>query len=329
MSSEKRPLADLPTFAELEMRRDAPPWSSWGLLGPLGTFALLDDEQVIAGIRTVRSGRRFDLTWPVNAFDPPTSATRRLAEHHIFQKRPDHRDDWIDSLYLQGTTQIDGLRHQAHAVHGFYDGTAADELAEDGGPLGVDRWAQAGGFVGRAVLVDVDRHLQRQRGSGLDHARGEAFPVSLLDEAIAASGVELRPRDILLIRTGWCEYYFDQMTPEARVELPGQLVCPGLAQSRETLAWIWDHQISLIASDTVAVEAVPTVATPDFRAIDASGRMHPPWVALLGLALGELWRLDEIAEACGQDGVYEMLVVAAPLNLPGGVGSPANAIAIR
>ena len=47
------------------------------------------------------------------------------------------------------------------------------------------------------------------------------------------------------------------------------------------------------------------------------------------MALGELWSLDALADDCARDGVYECMVVAIPLNLPRGVGSPANAIAIK
>jgi hypothetical protein len=49
---------------------------------------------------------------------------------------------------------------------------------------------------------------------------------------------------------------------------------------------------------------------------------------LLGMALGELFVLDRLAELCASEGRWEFLFVAVPLNLPGGVGSPANAIAV-
>ena len=60
-----------------------------------------------------------------------------------------------------------------------------------------------------------------------------------------------------------------------------------------------------------------------------TGLMHRAMIPLLGLAVGELWWLDDLAAACARDGRYESLVVASPLNLVGGVGTPANATAIR
>jgi uncharacterized membrane protein len=59
-----------------------------------------------------------------------------------------------------------------------------------------------------------------------------------------------------------------------------------------------------------------------------AGLMHPTLIALLGLCLGELWDLEALAEDCAATGVYECFLSCKPLNLTGGVGSPANAMAI-
>jgi hypothetical protein len=48
-----------------------------------------------------------------------------------------------------------------------------------------------------------------------------------------------------------------------------------------------------------------------------------------GLTLGELWVLDDLAADCAADGAYEFLLAAQPLNLPGGMGSPINPIALK
>jgi hypothetical protein len=40
-------------------------------------------------------------------------------------------------------------------------------------------------------------------------------------------------------------------------------------------------------------------------------------------------RLDELAEACAADGSCQFRLTAKPLNLIGGVGSPANALAVK
>src|SRR5688500_6801253 len=94
------------------------------------------------------------------------------------------------------------------------------------------------------------------------------------------------------------------------------------------LAWLWDNHCSVIATDTVAVEVIPSRESSPFDD-NVMQMMHPEMIALLGMWLGELWKLDALAADCVADGVYECMVVAKPLNLVGGVGSPPNATAIK
>ena len=49
---------------------------------------------------------------------------------------------------------------------------------------------------------------------------------------------------------------------------------------------------------------------------------------MLGLPLGEMFFLDELADDCAADGTYEFMFTSAPLNLPHGVASP-PALAIK
>jgi hypothetical protein len=49
----------------------------------------------------------------------------------------------------------------------------------------------------------------------------------------------------------------------------------------------------------------------------------------MGLMLGELFLLEDLADDCANDGVYEFFFTAAPLNFPRAVGSPINPLAIK
>ena len=91
------------------------------------------------------------------------------------------------------------------------------------------------------------------------------------------------------------------------------------------------------ASDNAGFEAIPSVAESPFVSMRDkvagadpihAGLMHPTLIALMGLCLGELWDLEALAADCATTGVYECMVSCKPLNITGGVGSPANAIAI-
>ena len=59
------------------------------------------------------------------------------------------------------------------------------------------------------------------------------------------------------------------------------------------------------------------------------GYLHRVLIGQFGMALGELWWLEDLALSCRRDRRYEMFLTAAPINVPGGIGSPASALAIK
>lgn len=324
----------MPTYDELAAAD--PPGSSWGVFGrgdQLGTINFLTSGRVAEAARLVRHGRRFGLDYPVDAFEPYPTGTRRPIEHRLFSTNEFHRDDWLDSFYLQSSTQIDALRHIGHPQHGFYGGMRPVDNNADSIALGIDNWARSG-IVGRGVLLDLPRYFERE-GRTYSTETTIALDADALDAIAASQGVTWHGGDILLLRTAWAERHLAK-TPEQRALTPWRL-SPGLAQRESVLRWLWDHEIAMVAADNLAVEADPVIDS-DFRTpgatmpesgVDHDGMLHRPLIALLGMAVGELWKLDDLASDCAADGVYEFLLTAKPLNLPGGAGSPANAIAIK
>ena len=49
----------------------------------------------------------------------------------------------------------------------------------------------------------------------------------------------------------------------------------------------------------------------------------------MGLTLGEIFYLDELATDCAADGRYALLLVAPPLPVAHGVGTPINPYALK
>jgi len=49
----------------------------------------------------------------------------------------------------------------------------------------------------------------------------------------------------------------------------------------------------------------------------------------MGLTLGEIFNLGELARDCSDDGRYEFMFVAPVLPITGAVGSPTNPLAIK
>lgn len=325
----------VPRYEELRHRTDAPPGSSWHLFGPgdqLGTLNFLTEQSALDGAALVNRGRTFNLDYPLNTFVPSLAGTRPATEHHIFSNNPNHRDDWLDSFYLQSTSQVDGLRHIRHPRHGFYGGVPDERVAVGEPALGIQLLAEKG-LVGRGILLDAVRYFDHL-GEPLAPDAPRGITPAELDAMAAHAGVEVRPGDILLLRTGFAEHWLSS-TPDQRAKRTGG---PGLHQSEEMLAWLWDHRISLAAADNGGLEAFPVDPAsgwvdpdepPPPRGPSHNGMLHRPLIALLGLIIGELWKLDELAEDCAADGVCEFLLTAKPLNLVGGVGSPPNALAVK
>jgi kynurenine formamidase len=186
------------------------------------------------------------------------------------------------------------------------------------GPLGMEHWARHG-IVGRGVLVDVARYRE-QAGRPLDPMASEAIGTDDLQAALDAQGSDLRPGDIVCIRTGWIAAYrtLDRAEREAVAARPP---VSGLSGSDDMARWLWNAHPAALAVDNPTVEVAP--GDP------AVGSLHRRLLPGLGFALAELVDLDGLAAACATDRRYEFFFVASPLNLPGGVGSPANAMGIR
>lgn len=336
MASQHRPI---PTYDALTGADGSPPGSAWQVFGAgdqLGSVNFATPQRVVAAAGLVRRGQVFNLDYPINAFEPYPTGARESARHHIFSNNPNHRDDYVDSLYLQSTSQIDALRHMRHPVHGFYGGTADDAIGEGSGSLGIQNWAQTG-IVGRGVLIDVARHLAAE-GRPIDQTTNHMITVADLRETLDRQRVRPAAGDVLIIRTGWTDYFLTEMDGAARRALSRRMVCPGLVQSEEMVGWLWDQRPTMVAADNIALEAMPPAADTPYRneaeaaptrGVSNDGMMHRVLIPLLGLAIGEMWALEELAGDCAEDQVYEFLLVAKPLNLIGGVGSPANALAIK
>jgi hypothetical protein len=59
-----------------------------------------------------------------------------------------------------------------------------------------------------------------------------------------------------------------------------------------------------------------------------NGLLYRRMLTLLGMPIGEYWNLDELARVCSDNRRYDGLLISHPLNIPGGVGSPCNAVMI-
>lgn len=302
---------ELPTIEKLGMPH------AWEVLDrDLGTLDRGSADGVRAAADLVRDGEAFGLNLPLTEISPPLFGRDPVAQE-VFETDRNTLDDRLDSFYPQGSTQWDGLRHVRAREFGFFGGVT-DDFGPGDDRLGIGHWARAG-IVGRGLLLDVVAHRERE-GRAYDPLGSEPIEAEELREVVAAQEVELRPGDVLLIRTGWIGAYrsLDQAGRDAQAAAP---TISGLAGSDDVARFLWDSDAIAVAADNPTLEVAP--GDPSV------GSLHRRLIPLLGFVVGELLDLDRLASRCAADSRWDFLFTAMPLNLPGGVGSPANAMAIR
>lgn len=302
---------DLPIASGTTMRH------AWGVFGPddqLGTLNRLTEEARREAAAGVRLGRAVDLTLPLTEPDPAPFGRRQVA-HSAYALDALCWDDRLTNLDLQGSTQWDGFRHVRHRRLGFYGGALDDP--GPGGTLGIDQWV-AHGVAGRGVLLDVGAHLSRQDPS-YDPLALQKVTATVLRDVAERQGVRLRSGDILCLRFGWTDA-FRRADPSLRHRLAATTTCAGLSATEETARFLWDSGVAAVAADNPSVEAVPGDRD--------DGYLHHRLLTMLGMPLGELFSFDELASQCAAQGRWDFLFVSVPLNLPGAIGSPGNALAL-
>jgi kynurenine formamidase len=282
-------------------------WGRWGEDDRCGTLNTITPELVVRAAGLVTQGKTFSLALPISG-DAPRWWGRRAPLHYFTMTGSDaitglphsgtesgvtFTDDYLD-MALQASTQWDGLAHwsvQDCLYNGFWAGNITSAGSND---LEVSAWKDK--IVGRGVLLDVARFMD------VDRLRpGTAITAEMLDATAEQQNVAVEAGDIVLVRTGHA---------------------PGL--SRSTVPWLHEHDIAALASDTQGVEVAPN-EEPVVR----PHPLHQAALIDLGLPLGELWWLEELSQDCAGDGVYEFLLVAPPLNIPGAVGSVLNPQALK
>lgn len=316
----------LPTFAELPVKADYPPRSAWGVFGSddeIGTLNLLTPERVAAAAQLVRRGEVFALNWELELPDPPLF-NRAALRHTITRRRRNVFDDSYDGFNTQSSSQWDGLRHFGHRDFGFYNGVTEEEIADETNPRnGIHNWARRG-IAGRGVLVDFARFAVEH---GIAFTPGERYCITAEQVQAAAEwqGVSFQTGDILLLRTGWIEWYsgLDEAQRERVADLR-VFQAGGMAQGEESLRFLWDNHFAAVASDNPSFEAYP------FHLPEEPGEpLHETIIGLWGMPIGEMFQLGALAAACAADRSYEFFFTSAPINKLGGVASPPNALAIR
>lgn len=339
-----------------------PPGSNWGDFGAddeLGRLNLLTPQRVLAAVAEVRAGHVFCLSLPLdlpggNVLNPRRHPPRRFATvrgpgqpafnfllRTVDPRQVDVASDDAVLMALQYSTQWDSFAHigalfdadgdgVAEPVYynGFRAGVDVVAPAWKNGPvdwccaegvqakrLGIETMAAAG-VQGRGVLIDLHAVAGRER---------RVLGWAELRAAMDAQQVVVEPGDFVCLWTG-----FDQVI----LEQGGSPTAEALHQRCATLdgfdegilQWVTDSGMVALISDNYAVEQHPATA-PVGDGPYPGLPLHHHCLFKLGVHLGELWYLADLAAWLRAHGRNRFLLTAPPLRLPGAVGSPATPVA--
>ncbi|KAF1814565.1 hypothetical protein P152DRAFT_279092 [Eremomyces bilateralis CBS 781.70] len=326
-----------PTRKELPPIAGAPPEAAWvwGEDDFCGRLNLLTPSRVAAASKEIRTGEIVPVNLPLTTPEQPAFGREKF-EHQIKVLAPGVAYDDIYHMNTQSGTQWDGFRHFAHIPTAtFYNNTKDEDIL---GPkanhkCSIHHWAEHG-IAGRGVLIDYRGYAHKM---GIKYDPFDYYSISWdelykcgqdqgIDIRPIAQGGDIRPGDMLFVRSGWVEEYHQKPRDERAAAAlrghdghPGEQSYVGLAQEEKMLDWLHDCYFATVGGDAPAFEAWPTRA--DYH-------LHQYILALWGMPLGEMLDLENLAKKCHERNRWFFFFSSTPANMPGGVSSHVNGQAI-
>jgi len=227
-----------------------------------------------------------------------------LTKKHGDMHTPGGNSSAADAIALGSHvgTHIDGLGHFSCGgkLHG---GHIADELQSYSTGLSVHTAEHIAPIIRRGVLLDA-------AGPNGVLPEDAILTARVLERIATDYRVTIQKGDVVLIRTGWAQYWDDATRYINSVHGTPSGPGPDLSGAH----WLSAHGVFAAGSDTVAFERVPSA--------DMAVHIH----LLFESGIHIIEALD--LEALARDKVYEFLFVAAPLKLRGGTGAPLRPLAL-
>ncbi|KAG9242606.1 hypothetical protein BJ878DRAFT_535779 [Calycina marina] len=302
----------------------------------LGRLAILTEDIVASAASEIKLGRRVGLGWDITKLEYSQFGRPKCVHKVVPLIGPDATGmgtcfDDIYEINPQTSSQWDGFRHYSQprdtkaSVHStdrvFYGGTTKEEIVDTSNHrIGIQHWAPQG-IAGRGILVDYASWAATQSPPiRYSTFSTHSIPFAVLLEVLKAQNVIPKKGDILFVRTGvgpeWDEFSEKRKKEYATSATPEHA---GMEACTELLEWLWDSGISAVAGDAISWEVYPTPGEVS---------MHEYLLAGWGLPIGELFDLEALSTTCKELDRYTFFVASVPLNMPGGVSSPPNALAI-
>jgi len=293
-------------------------WGRWGDDDERGALNLLTPDVVQAAAASITTGKVYSLGIPIQGQGVPLMDYRGTPMRLTLQ---DSTDDGIYEQYgchtgtgahedvlvmaSHTTSHMDALVH-VYGDYKHYNGVEHDTMHALGGAqkLGIDK---VGGFAARAVLLDMVAYFGDEKYVTL----GRNITAADLQGAAAKQGTEVRAGDVVLVRTGYLQFWFENNAAGS----PPPFEQAGIGG--DAARWLASMDIVAVGCDNAAVEVIP-FQDNDF--------LHVHKVLLVDHGIYMLEFIDLSGPAA--DGIYEGVIAVAPLKVTGATGSPVNPIFI-
>lgn len=311
-------MTDTTEFPHHELGKRLSNWGRWGDDDEIGTLNFVTPEKRIEAAKLVRTGKVIDLGMPFDKNGPFEAGGFRVNPVHVMTILPSDTAQSPDGLIsaddmiitgLQSATQWDGLAHVGYGGY-FYNGLPAAAVNNFTGAARMDITKVLDRLVTRGVLLDIaGLH-------GLD-VMPDSYEVTADDLSAAEErqGVKVASGDVVMLRTGWYRYFLEG----DRAHFMGNAAGPGLS----CCEWLYDREVAALAEDNWTGEVWPSpiegITIP----------FHQVAIRDMGLTLGEMFNFEGLAVDCEEDGVWDCMLVAPPLKVTGGVGSPISPLAYK
>jgi len=302
-------------------------WGRWGENDQKGAGNYITAELIVKAAQLIKSGKTFSLAIPIDKLGPTFYGSYKPlhfmettgVDYSTIDQSPYTGDMKYakDALFmsLHATTSWDALSHAWYGDQ-LYNGYPEQEIVSRnwGGArkLGIQNMKDS--FIGRGVLIDIVAYMNDTIPKGYLITRQD------IENALKKQGTEVNPGDMVLLRTGVVPSWFINPGPIFRYRFHR----PQTGIARDVVLWIKEKQIAAIAADNMGLERQPNSIDPN-----TISPLHGNILRDLGVYIGEIFYLEDLAADCKKDGVYEFFLAAQPLNIPGATASPINPIAIK
>lgn len=301
-------------------------WGKWGPDDEIGALNYITPEVILEAARLIKKGKVISLAMNVAPHVSPVWPGRhglirsmKTSGKDFLGKRPYGNMAWTESFICiedHGSTHIDPLCHLWWGDFIYNGYSAVENIDFVKGAIKCSSNAYIPKSFTRGVLIDVARYLNVDYVEDINGSK--VLEPELIDKIAESQNVKITPGTALIIRIGWLKRWTG--TPKPWTLADGHV---GLSCGSEK--WIQEKQIALIGCDNAGIEATPpTNECLNYYKV-VSSPMHVGILSMLGVPLLELMDLEELAEDCAEDGVYEFAISFSPfkyVNATGGLVSP-------